>query len=265
MALSLSNREEYNISLSLERERYYALCNNWKNSFLRVSCEIFARYLRFYERSGTNLRRNRKWRLLPHHNVKKPLLATITTPYVPSPWCPPATPQTPATIRIAPSWDATAKGSSHYRVAFAILKGRSHGSPTLDTQRNHLKSFMGQPGGDYFTKYWLESTSNVPRIRKKCVKTILDPSTTPNTQKRVKTVFGKISLTKSWYFDHNWWWFGVRKQPGRCCSAFATLWWRLIAYTWYTQKLWWCGEIGSLETAVHNFILDTILIQKKII
>jgi hypothetical protein len=96
---------------------------------------------------------------------------------------------------IAPSWDATAKGSSHYRVAFAILKGRSHGSPTptLDTQRNHLKSFMGQPGGDYFTKYWLESTSNVPRIRKKCVKTILDPSTTPNTQKRVKTVFGKIS------------------------------------------------------------------------
>lgn len=38
-----------------------------------------------------------------------------------------------------------------------------------------------------------ESTSNVPRIRKKCVKTILDPSTTPNTQKRVKTVFGKIS------------------------------------------------------------------------
>lgn len=52
---------------------------------------------------------------------------------------------------IAPSWDATAKGSSHYRVAFAILKGRSHGSPTLDTQRNHLKSFMGQPGGDYFT------------------------------------------------------------------------------------------------------------------
>jgi len=52
---------------------------------------------------------------------------------------------------------------------------------------------MGQPGGDYFTKYWLESTSNVPMIRKKCVKTILDPSTTPNTQKRVKTVFGKIS------------------------------------------------------------------------
>ena len=52
---------------------------------------------------------------------------------------------------------------------------------------------MGQPGGDYFTKYWLESTSNVPRIRKKCVKTILDPSTTPNTQKSVKTVFGKIS------------------------------------------------------------------------
>jgi hypothetical protein len=94
---------------------------------------------------------------------------------------------------IAPSWDATAKGSSHYRVAFAILKGRSHGSPTLDTQRNHLKSFMGQPGGDYFTKHWLESTSNVPRIRKKCVKTILDPSTTPNTQKSVKTVFGKIS------------------------------------------------------------------------
>ena len=69
------------------------------------------------------------------------------------------------------------------------------GSPlqSSNTQRNHLKSFMGQPGGDYFTKYWLESTSNVPRIRKKCVKTILDPSTTPNTQKSVKTVFGKIS------------------------------------------------------------------------